>query len=115
MTPKQEQLAARIPAVPPPAPPRRAVTLPEEIVVQAIGAGQQAFLRCWARAQRSDAPPTANKVQLHLEIDDQGRVTAARSDSDSPAFERCLQVVARRLPFPPAGRPAAVDLPLMFR
>lgn len=114
VTPKQEQPGPRILAALPPAPPVRAVTLPDEVVVQAIGAGQQAFLRCWARAQRSDAPPTADKVRLHLEIDEQGRVTAASSDSDSPALERCLQVVARRLPFPPPGRHAVVDLPLMF-
>jgi hypothetical protein len=114
VTPKQEQPEPRIAAVPPPAPPVRAVTLPDEVVVQAVGAGQQAFLRCWARAQRSDAPPTADKVRLHLEIDDQGRVAAATSDTDSPALDRCLQVVARRLPFPPPGRPAVVDLPLMF-
>ncbi len=114
VTPKQEQSGPRVAAVPSPAPPVRAVTLPDEVVVQAIGAGQQAFLRCWARAQRSDAPPAADKVRLHLEIDEQGRVAAASSDSDSPALDRCLQVVARRLPFPPPGRPAVVDLPLMF-
>lgn len=114
VTPKQEQPERRIPAVPRPPPPVRAVTLPDEVVVQAIAAGQQAFLRCWGRAQRSDEPPTADKVRLHLEIDEQGRVAAASSDSDSPALERCLQVVARRLPFPPPGRPAVVDLPLMF-
>lgn len=112
--PKQERPEPRVAAVPPPAPPLRAVTLPDEVVVRAMGAGQQAFLRCWSRAQRSDAPPTADKVRLHLEIDAQGRVAAATSDSDSPALERCLQVVARRLPFPPPGRPAVVDVPLMF-
>jgi len=112
--PKQEQPEPRIAAVPPPAPAVRAVTLPDAVVVQAIGAGQQAFLRCWARAQRSDAPPTADKVRLHLQIDEQGRVAAVSSDTDSPALERCLQVVARRLPFPPPGRPAIVDAPLIF-
>jgi hypothetical protein len=114
VTPKQEQPEPRIPAAPPPAPAVRAVTLPDEVVVHAIGVGQQAFLRCWARAQRSDTPPTADKVRLHLQIDEQGRVAAASSDSDSPALERCLQIVARRLPFPPPGRPAVVDVPLMF-
>jgi hypothetical protein len=92
--PKQEQPEPRIPPAPRPATPLRAVTLPDEVVVRAMGAGQQAFLRCWSRAQRSDTPPTADKVRLHLEID--------------------LQVVARRLPFPPPGRPAVVDVPLMF-
>jgi hypothetical protein len=98
--------------VPPPAPAARG-TLPDEVVV-GPWAGQQALLRCWSRAQRSDTPPTADKVRLHLEIDEQGRVAAATSDTDSPALERCLQVVARRLPFPPPGRPAVVDVPLMF-
>src|SRR3954468_8731552 len=87
VTPKQEQPEPRIPAAPPPAPAVRAVTLPDEVVVQALGAGQQAFLRCWARAQRSDTPPTADKVRLHLQIDEQGRVAAATSDSDSPAVD----------------------------
>jgi hypothetical protein len=113
-TPKQERPEPRIAAVPPPRPPVRMVTLPEEVVVHAMDAGRQSFLRCWARAQRSDAPPTADKVRLHLEIDEQGRVTAATSDSDSPALERCLGVVGRGLSFPPPGRPAVVDLPLMF-
>ena len=113
--PKQEQPEPRIPAAPPPAPPLRAVTLPDEVVVRAMGAGQQAFLRCWARAQRSEPPPLAGKVRLHLELDDQGRVTASQSDSDSPALTRCLSVVVRRLPFPAPGRPVSVDLPLMFR
>lgn len=112
--PKQEQPEPRIPVAPPPVPAQRAVTLPDEVVVRAMGAGQQAFLRCWSRAQRSDEPPTADKVRLHLQIDEQGRVAAATSDTDSPALDRCLQVVARRLPFPPPGRPAVVDVPLMF-
>jgi hypothetical protein len=114
-TPKDEPPPARVSSAPPPAPPVRTVTLPDEVVVQAMNAGQQAFLHCWARAQRSDAPPTADKVRLHLEIDEAGRVTAARSDTDSPALDRCLQLIARRLPFPAPGRPAVVELPLMFR
>jgi hypothetical protein len=112
--PKLEQPGPRIAAVAPPVPVVRAVTLPDQVIFQALGAGQQAFLRCWARAQRSDTPPTADKVRLHLQIDEQGRVAAASSDSDSPALERCLEVVARRLPFPPPARPAVVDVPLMF-
>jgi hypothetical protein len=116
-TPKQEEPVGRIASVPPPAPPRpqTMITLPDEVVVRAIDSGHQAFLTCWARAQRSDTPPTAGKVRLHLEIDEQGRVAAAASDSDSPALARCLAVVAYRLPFPAPGRPAVVDLPVMFR
>jgi hypothetical protein len=115
-TAKREAPVGRIAPVPRPAPPKRtAVTLPDEVIVKAIDGGHPAFLACWARAQRSDAPPSASKVRLHLEIDEHGRVDAATSDSDSPALQRCLAVVARRLSFPAPGRPAVVDLPLMFR
>ncbi|HEY0479743.1 MAG TPA: hypothetical protein VGD37_19620 [Kofleriaceae bacterium] len=116
-TPKQEEPRARIESVPPPAPRPavRPIALADEVVVRALDAGQQAFLRCWARAQRSEVPPETGKVRLHLELDDQGHVTAATSDSDAPALASCLAVVARRLPFPAPGQPAVVDVPLMFR
>src|SRR5689334_15533034 len=114
--PKQEAPAARVAATPPgPAgPPARAIALPDEVVVRAVAAGQTAFLRCWARAQPVDVG-LATKVQLHVELDADGRVIAASSDSDSPALSRCLAVVARHLPFPAPGQLARVDLPLLFR
>jgi hypothetical protein len=114
-TPKQEEPAGRIPSVPPPARSRESrILLPDAMVLKAIGAGQQAFLHCWARAQQSELPPDTSKVRLHLEIDDQGHVTAATSDAETPAFARCLAAVARRLPFPVVGHPAMLDVPLMF-
>ena len=116
-SPKQEEPIDRIGPVPPS--PRRAappITLPDQVVIRAMDAGRPAFLRCCARAQqRAELPPSTNKVRLHLEIDDQGRVTAATSDSDAPALTSCLAVVARSLPFPPPGEPAVVDVPLMFQ
>jgi hypothetical protein len=115
-TAKQEALPGRVSAAPPPAaPPVRAVTLPEEVVVKAMAAGQQTFLRCWARAQRSDPGLFASKVRLHIELDERGKVTSVHSDTESDALARCLAVVARQLPFPAPGQPAVVDLPLMFR
>jgi hypothetical protein len=99
---------------PPRTPATRTITLADEVVVKAMAVGQPAFLRCWVRAQRIDALDAA-KVRLHLEIDAAGRVTASRSDSDSPTLSSCLSRVARQLPFPPPGQPAVVDLPLMFR
>jgi hypothetical protein len=83
-------------------------------VLKAIGLGQTQFLRCWAKAQQVD-PGLDTKVHLHLEIDAAGRVTSVQSDTESPTLARCLASVARRLPFPAPGQPAAVDLPLMFR
>jgi hypothetical protein len=94
--------------------PVRTITLADEVVVRAMSAGQPAFLRCWARAQRIDALDAA-KIRLHLEIDAAGRVTASRSDSESPTLSSCLAVVARQLRFPAPGVPAVVDVPLMFR
>lgn len=114
-TPKQEASVSRIASVPPPPPrPGPRITLADEVVVRALDTGHQAFLTCWSRAQRSDVPPGASKIKLHLEVDDAGHVVASSNDSDSPALQRCLGIVARRLVFPPPGRPAVVDLPVMF-
>jgi hypothetical protein len=114
-SPKTEDAVERVAPLPPAPPPAPPVVLPEEVVVRAMDAGQPLFLRCWQRAQRKEIGPIGGKVRLHLEIDDQGHVTAARSDSESPVLASCLAVVARQLPFPAPGRPAVVELPLMFR
>lgn len=90
-------------------------TLPDEVVLQAMTAGQVGFLACWHRALRSEAPPAVGKIKLHLELDAAGKVLSSWSDTDAPAFARCLGVIARGIAFPAPGRPAVVDLPLMFR
>jgi hypothetical protein len=115
VTAKQEGPPGRVSIAPPHTPPVRVVTLPEEVVVKAIGVGQTAFLRCWARAQRTDPMLISTKVRLHLELDESGKVTTIQSDTESPTLASCLAVVARQLPFPAPGKPAVVDLPLMFR
>jgi hypothetical protein len=113
---KQEAPPTRVSSAPPPrAPAIPSVTLPEEVVVKAVGVVQPAFLRCWARAQRVDPDLIASKVRLHLTVDEHGKVTSIQSDTESAALARCLAVVARQLPFPPPGRPAEVDVPLLFR
>ena len=123
---KREAAPTRVSsAVPRPRPPApsEAIELPEEVVVRAVAVGQPAFLRCWARAQRIDVtqPPTqgpttlSSKVRVRLEVDATGKVTSVQTDSESPALARCLGVVARQLAFPAPGRPAVVDLPLLFR
>ena len=110
---KQEAPSGRVSSSPPRTPPPRTVTLPDQVIVKAMGVGQPAFLRCWARAQRIDGL-SATKVHLHIELDASGKVTASESDSDSPVLSSCLALVARRLPFPAPGRAVSVDLPLMF-
>jgi len=112
---KQEAAASRVSSVPPRTPPVRSITLPEEVVVKAVGVGQSAFLRCWARAQRMEPGLSSTKVRLHIELDAAGKVIAIASDTDSATLSRCLAVVARQLPFPAPGKPAVVDLPLLFR
>jgi hypothetical protein len=112
---KQEAPAGRVSSVPPRTPPVKLVTLPEEVVVKAMAVGQTAFLSCWARAQRTDPVLISTKVQLHLEIDEGGKVTAIRSDTESPTLSSCLARVVRRLPFPAPGKPAVVDMPLIFQ
>jgi hypothetical protein len=114
-TAKQEASPGRVSSAPPPTPPVRTTTLPEEVVIQAMRVGQPAFLRCWARAQRAEPELSAPKVRLHLEVDASGKVTAVHSDTESPALARCLAVVGRQLPFPAPGTAAVVDLPLIFR
>lgn len=116
--PKEEVPLARVSSAPkrtPVAAPIEAVELPEEVVLRAVAVGQPAFLRCWARAQRLDPAEIAAKVRMHLEVDATGRVSAVATDTESATLARCLAVVARQLPFPAPGRPAVVELPLIFR
>ncbi|HZJ63764.1 MAG TPA: hypothetical protein VFD36_09645 [Kofleriaceae bacterium] len=115
--PKEEAPVERVSSAPPraaAAAPVVTIELPEEVVVRAVATGQPAFLRCWARAQRVDALDAA-KVRLHLEVDATGKITQVATDAESATLSRCLAVVARQLPFPAPGRPAAVDVPLLFR
>jgi len=117
-TAKQEAATGRVSSAPKLAPPARSVTLPDAVVLKALDAGRITFQRCWTLAQRRDpllgSAPGRTKVQLHLEIDERGKVTAARSDTESAPLARCLEVVARQLPFPAPGQHAVVDLPLIF-
>jgi len=112
---KREAAPKRV-AMQPPSPPQpavRRVTLPDEVVVRALGVGQSLFLRCFRKAATEDALRSV-KVRLHLELDAMGRVTAASTDSDSELLDACLIRVGHMLPFPAPKQPAVVDLPLFF-
>jgi hypothetical protein len=112
---KHEAPVGRVPGVPPHPPPVRMITLPEEVVIKAMGIGHEAFLYCWNRSLQFDPPPSSTKVRLRLELDGAGKITKIAPDTDSPRLASCLTSVARNLPFPAPGQPAVVDLPLMFR
>jgi hypothetical protein len=111
---KEEVATGRVQSAPPHAPTVKVTTLPEEVVLKVIRAGQGAFLSCWARAQRIDPVLSSTKVRLHVELDGSGKVILAQTDSDSPTLSTCLANVAHKLPFPAPGALAVVDLPLMF-
>jgi hypothetical protein len=115
--PKAEEPTERIALVPAAAPRAQSPTLAlaDEVVVKAVASGHHAFLSCWTHARRSAEPPLEAKVRLHLEVDPEGQVTTATSNSDSPVLERCLAVVARGLRFPAPGQTATVDVPLLFQ
>lgn len=111
---KREEAPKRVAMQPqPPQPAVRRVTLPDEAVVRALGAGQALFLRCFKKAATEDGLHNA-KVRLHLELDADGRITAASTDSDSEQLDACLIRVGHMLPFPAPKQPAVVDLPLFF-
>ncbi|HET9622582.1 MAG TPA: hypothetical protein VFP84_14520, partial [Kofleriaceae bacterium] len=95
--------------------PAATAALPEEVVLRAMASAQPQLQRCWDKAQLSDQVPGSNKVSLHLELDAAGKITTARATTDSPRLAACLVVRARQLAFPAPGKPAVVDLPLMFR
>jgi len=113
---RREQPPARESLRPPapPAPAVRRVTLPDEVVVRAVGTGQSLFLRCFRRATADDPALGRVKVRLHLELDADGRVTAASTDSDNDVLDKCLVRVGHMLPFPAPRQPAVVDMPLFF-
>ena len=113
---RREHAPTRVAMRPPPSPDRvvRRVTLPDEVVVRALGVGQSLFLRCFRKATADDPSLGRTKVRLHLELDARGKVTAARTDSDSAVLDKCLQRVGYMLPFPAPRKPAEVDIPLFL-
>jgi hypothetical protein len=116
---RREHAPTRVAMKPPPPPPSpdravRRVTLPDEVVVRALGVGQSLFLRCFRKATADDPSLGRTKVRLHLELDARGKVTSARTDSDSAVLDQCLQRVGYMLPFPAPRKPAEVDIPLFL-
>ncbi|HEY0195069.1 MAG TPA: hypothetical protein VGC42_28340 [Kofleriaceae bacterium] len=111
---KQEPAPVRTPVTPPPAAGVLRAHLPTAVVLHALDAGQAAFRACWVRSHRQNAAPSSGKIQIHVEVDADGKVSAAHSDTDAAPLDRCLCNVAAHLPFPARGQPASAELSLLF-
>ncbi len=113
--PKVEEVpVTREPLVPPkPAPP--ADLLPDEVVLRLLETGRAVFVRCFKKAIAADPTQLSFKVRLHVELDEAGTITVARSDATNPTLDACLSRSVRWLKFPATGRPAAAELPLFYR
>jgi hypothetical protein len=118
-TPHDEAAPQRVapggtPATAPPTKPAR--RLADDVVVRALDVMQPAFLRCYKRSQRDNPRSLTLKVNVHLEIDAAGAVTAATTDlRDDAPLAACILAVAKKLPFPVPYEPVFVDIPLHFR
>jgi hypothetical protein len=89
----------------------------EYVILRALRHGDSAFARCWKHAQRSQFTLPAKKARLVLEVDSDGVVRSARTDTDDAddgEVPACVATVGRRLPFPPIGRPTTLNLLLLF-
>lgn len=104
----------REPEPPEPARPAAKFTFPDEVIVRALRVMQPTFSACWRRAQQRDPLLSSARVQLSLEVDAAGAVTAARANAEDAKLAACLSNVARGLMFPAGGREAAFDVPLFF-
>lgn len=77
-----------------------------------------AFRACYTAALQNQ-PGLRGRVVLRMEVDATGAVSDSEVESStlgSPAAEKCLTLVARRIKFPrPTGAPVRVTYPLAFQ
>lgn len=113
-TARREETTQRETLFPRPAPRAAKFAFPEEVVVGAVRVLQPTFNACWRRAQRNDPTLITARVQLSLEVDAAGAVTASRATAEDAKLGTCLSHVARGLSFPASGKAVAFDVPLFF-
>jgi len=89
--------------------------LPDEVVVRLLDGGHAAFVHCFKNAIAEDPTQVSFKVQLHVELDENGAIRATRTDSDRAALDHCLVRMTALLRFPASGKPINVDVPLFYR
>jgi hypothetical protein len=104
----------REPLVPPRAAPPTA-TLPDEVVLQLLEHGRAAFVRCFKKALADDPTEVSFKVKLHVELDENGAITASSTDTTNAKLDQCLVRMAAWLKFPASGKRVGVELPLFYR
>jgi hypothetical protein len=111
-TPAQDA-APRVRLVPPPPGPR--VTIDDGVALQVMESGRAAFSVCVRRAQQRDPSSVPRRIDLVLEVDADGTVTAARADLEDARLAACLSAVSRGLRFPSPGQAATAALAFVAR
>lgn len=99
----------------PSVPEMRTARLPDEVVMHLIESGRPAFVRCFKKAFAADATVATFKVHVFVNLDNNGAITSATTDTTDPELASCLARATRWLRFPASGAPVAVDLPLFYR
>ncbi len=109
--PRGERTPERVsPADSPPHRVDRRVAIADAIVLDVMEASRATLFACVRRARDRDPLAVPRSIELRLEIDADGTVTAAAADLEDPKLQRCLVGVARRLRFPSPGEPAMASL-----
>lgn len=90
-------------------------TLPDEVIMRLLETGRTAFVRCFRKAIANDPTELSFKVKLHVELDSNGAITSAKTDTSDPKLDACLTRMAGYLKYPASGKPVAAELPLFYR
>jgi hypothetical protein len=113
--PRRSEKSPSRPDPAPPAPTGPKVALRDEDVLDALGAKQETFLRCYRIAQRKDIMLGTARVILHVKVGPTGAVDEALIEGGtSPPLDSCLIAVAMHLRFPPPLQPVEAQLKLFF-
>jgi hypothetical protein len=109
----EERVARESPAQP--RPPSPTDTLPDEVIMRLLEGGRSAFVRCFKKAINEDPSELSFKVRLRVEVNGEGKMTVATTDSTNKTLDTCLVRMAAWLKFPASGKPIAVELPLFYQ
>lgn len=99
----------------PPHPNVPRVSIADDLVVQVMDAGRPALLACVRRAAQRDPDSVPRKVELSLDVDAEGRVSAVHVEVEDARLQACFIGVARSLRFPAPGVAATASLIFVAR